>query len=253
MVALAPLVVLGIGCGSSGGGKSSSTTSSPASASPASAPSLAPIHGTYSPSINPANFVATIDNPYFPLKPGTGFHYKGVRGTIPQTDDEVVTHQTKKILGVRATVVRDTVSSRGKPVERTFDYYGQDKHGNVWYMGELSLELKHGRFVKASDSWVSGVNGGKPGIIMPGNPRPGDAYRQEYYPPGQALDEAHALGLNASVKVPFGAFKQALVTSEFSPAEPQTEKKWYVKGIGEVSEKVVKGQHEQFQLVRVTH
>src|SRR5207253_1325328 len=121
MVALAPLVVLGIGCGSSGGGKSSSTTSSPASASPASAPSLAPIHGTYSPSINPANFVATIDNPYFPLKPGTGFHYKGVRGTIPQTDDEVVTHQTKKILGVRATVVRDTVSSRGKPVERTFD------------------------------------------------------------------------------------------------------------------------------------
>jgi hypothetical protein len=196
--------------------------------------------------------VATIDNRYFPLKPGTAFHYRGVRGTTPQTDDEVVTHQTKQILGVRCTVVRDTVAERGHPIERTFDWYAQDKQGNVWYMGELALELKHGRFVKASDSWESGVKGAKPGIIMPGNPRPGDAYRQEYYPPGKALDEAHVLG-SASVKVPYGAFRQALVTSEFSPLEPQTEQKYYVAGLGEVKERVVKGHHEQFELVSVTH
>ena len=249
-IALALLAVLAAhagGCGSSGGGKSSSKTAASTSAS-----SLAPIKGTYSPSINPANFVATIDNRYFPLKPGTGFHFKGVRGTTPQTDDEIVTNQTRKILGVTCTVVRDTVSEHGTPIERTFDWYAQDKQGNVWYMGEDALELKHGRFVKASDSWESGVNGAKPGIIMPGNPRPGDAYRQEYYPPGQALDEAHVLG-SASVKVPYGSYKQALVTSEFSPLEPQTEKKYYVAGLGEVAEQVVKGHHEQFQLVTVSH
>ena len=229
-----------------GSGGASATSASP------SASVLAPIHGTYNPSIDPANFGGTIDNPYFPLKPGTGFHFKGVRGKIPQTDDEVVTHQTKQILGVKSTVVRDTVSEHGRPVERTFDWYAQDKQGNVWYMGEDALELHHGRFVKASDSWKSGVNGAKPGIIMPGNPQRGDAYRQEYYPPGKALDEAHVLG-HASVKVRYGAFKKALVTSEFSPLEPQTEQKYYVKGLGEVKEKVVKGHHEQFQLVRVTH
>jgi hypothetical protein len=162
-----------------------------------------------------------------------------------------VTHQTKKILGVRCTVVRDTVSERGAPIERTYDWYAQDKQGNVWYMGEDSLELKHGRFVKASDSWESGVNGAKPGIIMPGHPRRGDAYRQEYYPPGQALDQARVLG-GGSVKVPYGAFRQSLVTSEFSPLEPQTENKYYVAGIGEVKERVVKGHHEEFQLVSVT-
>jgi len=219
---------------------------------PGSAPSLAPIHGKYSPSIDPANFVAAVDNPYLPFKPGTSFHYKGVRGKTPQTDDEVVLHRTKKILGITSTVVRDTVSEHGKPVERTFDWYAQDKHGNVWYMGEDSLELMHGRFVKAPDSWQSGVNGGKPGIIMPGNPQPGDRYRQEFYPPGKALDEAHVLG-TASVKVPFGAFKKALRTSEFSPLEPQTEQKYYAKGVGEVKEQVVKGHHEQFELVRVAH
>ena len=247
MVPLALLVVLiGGGCGSSSSENSGSTSSSSASPS-----SLAPIRGTYAPSIDPANFVTTIDNRYFPLKPGTGFHYKGVREGSPQRDDEIVTRQTRDILGIKATVVRDTVSEGGKPIERTLDFYAQDKQGNVWYMGEDSFELRGARFVKASDSWRSGVNGGKPGIIMPGNPRRGEAYRQEYYPPGQALDEAHVLG-SAAVKVPYGAYKQALVTSEFSPLEPQTEQKYYVAGLGEVAERVVKGKPEQFQLVSVT-
>jgi hypothetical protein len=214
---------------------------------------LAPIHGTYAPKIDPANFVTSIDNRYLPYKPGTTFHFEGVRGTIPQTDDEVVLHRTKRILGVRSTVVRDTVSEHGRAVERTDDWYAQDKQGNVWYMGEDSFELKHGHFVKASDSWKSGVNGAKPGIIMPAHPRPGDAYRQEYYPPGKALDEARVLRLSGTMTVPYGAFTKLLVTSERSPLEPQTEQKYYAPGVGEIAERVVKGHHEEFKLVSVTH
>src|SRR5262245_35843490 len=237
IVVLAVVAGLAAGCGSSNNESSATTGTTPAASSSAS--SLAPIHGTYSPTIEPANFVTTIDNRYFPLEPGTGFHYQGVRGKTPQTDDMVVTRQSKMILGVRATVVRDTVAEHGAPVERTFDWYAQDKEGNVWYMGEDSLELSHGRFVRASDSWQSGVNGARPGIIMPGNPEPGDAYRQEYYPPGQALDEARVLGRQGNVRVPYGTFGHALVTLERSPLEPQTEKKIYVRGVGEVAEYVV--------------
>jgi hypothetical protein len=214
---------------------------------------LAPIHGTYAPKIDPANFVSRIHNRYLPYAPGTAFHFEGVRGTTPQTDDELVTHRTKRILGVKCTVVRDTVSERGRPVERTYDFYAQDREGNVWYMGEDSLELKNGHFVKASDSWVAGVNGGKRGIVMPADPRPGDAYRQEYYPPGKALDEARVLRRNGRLTVPYGSFEHLLVTSERSPAEPQTEDKYYAPGVGEIAERVVKGHHEQFQLVSVTH
>ena len=246
-IAFALLAGLGSSCGRSGGARSSSTAASE------SASSLAPIHGSYSPSIDPANFVTSVDNRYWPLKPGTGFHYQGVRGRTPQTDDEVVTRQTRRILGVRSTVVRDTVSEHGRAVERTFDWYAQDNQGNVWYMGEDAFELQNGHFVKASDSWKGGVNGAKPGIIMPANPQPGDSYRQEYYPPGQALDQAHVLGYSGPVSVPYGTFKRSLVTSEFSPLEPQTEKKYYVAGVGEIEERVVKGHREQFQLVSVTH
>jgi hypothetical protein len=165
----------------------------------------------------------------------------------------VVTNQRKQILGISCTVVRDTVSEHGQPVERTFDWYAQDKQGNVWYMGELSLEKQNGQFAKASDSWEAGVDGAQPGIIMPGDPQPGDAYRQEYYPPGEALDEARVLGLHGSRSVPYGRFTDVLVTSERSPLEPQTEQKYYAPGLGEVAETVVKGHHEEFQLVSVTH
>jgi hypothetical protein len=222
-------------------------------APPPPASELAPIHGHYAPAIDPANFGRRVDNPYLPYKPGTHIHFEGVRGKTPQTDDEVVLRKHKRILGIRCTIVRDTVAEHGRAVERTFDWYAQDKDGNVWYMGENSLELKHGRFVKASDSWESGVNGAKPGIIMPAHPRPGEAYRQEYYPPAEALDQARVVGVRGTVTVPYGSFKRPLVTLERSPLEPQTEKKYYVRGVGEVKETVVKGHHETFSLVSVTH
>jgi hypothetical protein len=227
------------------------TTSVAASTAASKSAPIWALHGPYSPAINPRNYVATVDNPYFPLKPGTAFHFKGISGQTPQTDDMVVTRQTKRILGITCTVVRDTVSESGAPHERTFDWYAQDKRGNVWYMGEDSLERKDGRYVRASDSWKAGVNGGKPGIIMPANPKSGEVYRQEYYRPGGALDQARVLG-HTSVKVPLGAFKRSLVTLEWSPVEPQLEKKYYVAGIGEVRERLVQGGQEQFELVSVT-
>jgi hypothetical protein len=247
-LAVTLLVVLMSGCGSSGGGQRSSATTTSQRPS-----ALAPIHGSYAPKIHAADFVAGVDNRYWPLAPGTHFHFVGTRGATPQTDDEVVTHQTRRILGIPATVVSDVVSEHGRPIERTLDFYAQDKQGNVWYLGEDSFELSLGRFVKASDSWRSGVDGAKPGIIMPADPRPGDRYRQEYYPRGDALDEAHVLGHRGPVKVPYRTFKRSLVTSEFSPLEPQTEEKYYVAGVGEILERVVKGHHEEFRLVGVTH
>jgi hypothetical protein len=241
ILGLGILAVLVSGCGSSAGKQTATSASE-----------LAPVHGKYDASVDPANFVTRVDNPLWPLKPGTAFHYVGRRGNTPQTDDEVVTRQTERILGIHCVVVRDTVSEHGRAIERTLDFYAQDKDGNVWYLGEDSFERQHGRFVKASDSWRSGVGGAKPGIIMPAHPRPGDRYRQEYYPPGEALDEAHVVGERGPVRVPYGRFKRALVTSEFSPLEPQTEEKYYVAGVGEVLERVVKGHHEEFRLVSVT-
>jgi hypothetical protein len=231
-----------------------SVTGSSAAASRSQRPGeLAPIHGRYAPAIDPANFAARIDNRYLTYTPGMRIRFDGVRGSTRQVDKQVVLHRTTRILGVRCTVVRDTVSEHGRAIERTDDWYAQDRQGNVWYMGEDAFELQHGRFVKASDSWKGGVNGAQPGIIMPARPRPGDAYRQEFYP-GHALDRARVASLHGRLTVPFGVFSDVLVTNERSPLDRgQVERKWYAAGVGEIAERVVKGPHEEFTLISVSH
>jgi len=170
-------------------------------------------------------------------------------GKTPQTDVSIVTNRTQKILGAPSLGVRDTVYQRGKPIEHTIDYYAQDKQGNVWYMGEDALDLKNGHFVKAPDSWRGGVHGAQPGIIMPAHPSPsGGSYRQEYYP-GHAMDQARVLGSGGNVKTPAKTFHTTLTTVESSVLEPGlSEQKWYVRGVGEIKEMVVKGNHEHFAL-----
>jgi hypothetical protein len=217
---------------------------------------LAPIHGHYAPDIDPSNFVARIDNRFFPLLPGTRFAYRGVaeNGRTRQRDIMIVTHRHKRIMRVRATVVQDSVYQHGTLVERTFDYYAQDRAGNVWYMGELSRERHHGRLVRAGDSWQGGVSGAEPGIIMPGHPRRGQRYRQEYFP-GHAMDQARVLGPGGRVTEPAGTYRHTLLTEETAPTlEPDVaERKWYVAGVGDVEEHTVRGDKEHIRLVRVTH
>lgn len=248
------------GCGSSSDTISTppvaSTSSNAASGAPtgSSASALAPIHGSYAPDINPADFVATVDNAWFPLKPGTVFRYQGVaeNGKTPQLDIATVTNKTKRIQGVDCVVVRDVVESKGKPFERTLDWYAQDRDGNVWYFGEASSDHRNGKWVKSGGSFESGVNGALAGIIMPGNPQAGDAYRQEFYP-GHALDQAKILSYTPA-KVPYGSFKHTLTTVETTALEPGVrEQKHYVRGVGETKSQDVAGSKEAFQLLSVRH
>ena len=231
------------GCGSSGGtGSTGAGSENPA------------MVGAYSPRIDPANFVSHVNNPYLPYKPGTTWRYRGVmkNGRTPQTDTVVVTDRRRRVMGVDCVVVRDTVSSRGKPVERTFDWYAQDRQGNVWYMGEETQELRHGRWGKMIDSGPAGLNGAQPGVIMEGAPKVGDFYWQFHWP-GHALDKGKVLRLGAPVNVPYRSFSHALLTQEQSPLEPGVRDwKWSVPGLGYVKEKAHRGSREQIRLVSVT-
>src|SRR5215211_1416525 len=82
----------------------------------------------YAPHINPSDFTTTIDNEYFPLKPGTTFIYEGGQ----ERDEMAVTSETKKVMGVECVVVNDKAWEDGKLIERTYDWFAQDKEGSVW-------------------------------------------------------------------------------------------------------------------------
>ena len=155
----------------------------------------------------PGDFVTRIDNKYFPLRPGTTFNFGGTQEGKPSRVAVFVTHRTKTILGIRATVILDQVFVGGRREEKTFDWYAQDKHGNVWYLGEDSSDFVNGKWVRSDGSWQAGVRGAKAGIVMKANPIVGNPYRQEYYA-GHAEDMAKVLSRSASVTVPYGSFEQ---------------------------------------------
>jgi hypothetical protein len=180
--------------------------------------------------LDAADFVERIDNPYWPMAPGSRWVYREDGQRVEVT----VTDRTKEILGIRATVVHDVVTEDGELVEDTDDWYAQDKDGNVWYLGEATKEYEHGKVKTTEGSWEAGVDGAEAGILLPGEPEVGMGYRQEYYK-GEAEDVAKVMSLDATAKVPFGTFENCLKTEETTPLEPDVvEYKYYAKNVGPV-------------------
>ncbi len=240
---------LAIAAGASGAGPSKpSAISTPGASSLGISAASA-----YEPQLNPADFSLVIDNPYFPLPVGRTWVYQGMRDGQSQIDRVTVTSNTKLVAeGITARVVRDVATHNGKLLEKTSDWYAQDTHGNVWYVGEdTTAYLPNGQTDK-SGSWEAGVNDAEPGIIMLANPQIPDAYRQELLI-GEAEDTAWIINRGGKVTAPIGTFHHALRTLEFARIEPGVvDQKVYAPGIGIVTETALTGPQEVSNLIRVT-
>jgi hypothetical protein len=230
---LALMTVLFITIGAACGGGKSESTGARSSTLP---------QGSEPFKLDPADFTSKIDNPYWPMKPGSHWVYRetNAEGDV-QRNDVTVTNRTKKIMGIDTVVVHDVVRQGGQVTEDTYDWYAQDHEGNLWYLGEDTREYENGKLKTREGSWEAGVDGALAGIIVPAHPEPGLTYREEYYK-GHAEDGAENLSLNAHAKVPYGTFDHVLQTRNFSSLEPNLiEEKFYARGVGVVLEITVSG------------
>lgn len=190
----------------------------------------------YSINIKPSDFVYEINNTYLPYKPGTKFIYEGETDEGFEHIEVLVTNETRMIMGIKCVIVRDTVTLDGEIIEDPFDWFAQDKFGNVWYLGEDSKELEDGEVVSTEGSWESGKDGALPGIIMFAQPNVGITYRQEYYK-GEAEDMATIVSLNEEMEINNKKYENLLKVKEFTPLEPDVvEYKYYAPGIGVIFE-----------------
>jgi hypothetical protein len=242
------ILALGVFCALIGG------VSAAAAATQAGPEAAGPIKSGAGPgwpaTLDPSDFTAGVENPWFPLQPGSEYRYTGLKDQVKMVDVVKVTARTKRILGVRTTVIHDVVRVDGKPEEETDDFYAADRHGNVWYFGEATKTFdSHRRTVSTEGSFEAGVDGGRAGVLVPGHPRVGKVGRQEFSK-GQAEDHFEVLDLNARVSVPFVSSQHALRTREWTPLEPGVvDNKYYVRGVGIVREAAVKGPVERLSLV----
>jgi hypothetical protein len=234
---VAAAVVLLAACG--GGSKSSAGSQLPTGSEPAK--------------LDPADFTTEIDNAYWPMSPDSRWVYREVENGDVQRVTVTVTDRTKTIDGIEARVVHDLVTTPdGEKVEDTFDWYAQDKDGNLWYLGEDTKEYESGKVVSTEGSWEHGVDGAEAGIIVPAEPKQGLSYREEYYA-GHAEDAAEVLSADGKVQAPYGRFGNAMITRNFSGIEPNVEElKYYAKGVGPVLELLVSGGSGRTELLTYT-
>jgi hypothetical protein len=202
------------------------------------------------PVFDPAGCTSMVDNPYFPLRRGTTLVYETRAGKTTEVDTVVVTRETRTVLGVAAVVVRDRTYRGGKLVEESFDWYAQDRKGNVWSLGEDTKDLRDGEVVSTAGSWEAGKDSACAGIVMPAILEAGMAYRKGYRR-GRVEDLAEVRGLDAKATVLNDTFTACVETEDWSPLERGVrERNVYAPGLGLVLRGTVGGA-ERMKLVKL--
>jgi hypothetical protein len=181
----------------------------------------------------------TINNKWFPLKPGTQLHFTGftVEGKerVAHRVIFTVTDLTKVIGGVRNVVLWDRDFAAGELVEAEVAFFAQDNNGHVWQLGEYPEEYEEGKRV-AAPTWMHGLKGAKAGLTMPANPQLGmPSYSLGWGPAVGFNDRAKVFKTGQKTCVPVRCFQGVLVTDEYNPDEPgKHQYKYYAQGVGNV-------------------
>jgi hypothetical protein len=191
--------------------------------------------------VNPQDFQARVDNPFFPLLAGTSMVYEGEETdaetgeTIELRVESTVLQETDTVAGVEVTVVQVMDYEDGELVESTLDYYAQHKDGTVYYLGERVDDIEDGEVVGHGGQWLTGEEGAQAGIFMPAEPKVRDEFEQERAP-GVAEDRSKVIAVGESVETPAGSFSDCIRTEDFDPIGGATETKTYCSQVGLVRE-----------------
>ncbi|MHC4135514.1 MAG: hypothetical protein ACYTDU_13780 [Planctomycetota bacterium] len=186
-----------------------------------------------SPPVAEETFVAAVEHPWFPMRPGTLWIYEGDAEGSHRRDDVRVLEQTRVIADVTCTAVRQEVFLDGELSEVTTEWFAQDGDGNVWRFGEETAELDDGVFAATADSWMAGEDGAVPWMFLAADPHVGDRY-VGYRPDGQEVVEI--VSLTETATVPAGIFENCLEAEENPDDLEDADIILFAPGVGLVSE-----------------
>ena len=179
--------------------------------------------------IEESDLTSSGTNPYFILEPGYFLLLESGGEQLKVT----VLDETRKVGNVETRVVEERETKDGKLVEVSRNYFAISKRTNaVFYFGEDVDMYKDGKVTSHEGAWISGVNGARFGMMMPGTPLLSAKYYQEIAP-RVAQDRAEIVSLSETLKTPAGEFKNVLKIAETTPLEiGAKEFKYYARGVG---------------------
>jgi hypothetical protein len=202
----------------------------------------------------PDDLSATVDNPFFPLTPGSSRRYEG-QEVDPDTGETVelrvrehVSPVPDEIAGAPVTTLAVQEYEDGQLTETTSDYHAQGPDGTVYYLGEHVNNYEDGQFVSHEGTWIAGEGANQAGEFMPAEPRVGDRFTQEQAP-GVAQDISTVVAIDLTLETPVGTFSGCIKTQDLNPLDQAMEHKYYCPGVGLVREESADG---SLDLVSVT-
>jgi hypothetical protein len=204
------------------------TTSAPWSVAP---PAVAP------PVNQPAGrYRDWVDHRLFPLRRVGTMIYRGREGDDSIRVESRVRSKRVRVAGVLATAVDVRERENGKLVERSTDYYAQDRAGNVWYLGERVDDIENGKVTGHDGQWIAGRKGARRGLFMPAAPKVGQSFRQTRAP-GVSQDRSTVVAVDAEVTTRAGRFTGCLLTRDTDlRSSSRPERKYYCPDVGLVRE-----------------
>ena len=181
--------------------------------------------------VDPKNLGIVGSNPYFPLTPGLRIHLSDGSETVVFS----ILDATKVVDGVETRVVEERETEDGELVEISRNYFAIDRiSGAVYYFGEEVDDYEDGEVVSHHGGWLSGVNGVKFGLIMPGKPSVGDKFYLENAP--GAVERVEIVDVDAKLETPFRSFTKLVRCREYDLLDGGVSHKWYAAGVGMVGD-----------------
>ena len=187
-----------------------------------------------------ANFVSPIagSNEYLPLRSGLQSVRKGTtqvgHRAVPHIVVSTVTDVIRRIDRVRAVAVIDQDIDAGQITQQSIDWRAQDRAGNIWSVGSYTEEYEGGRFSIRRDAWLAGIDGARPGLMMPVNASPQMPPWTIAQPPQADSDVAQAVAWGARQCVAFNCYTSVLTVREGKASALNNELKYYAPGVGQI-------------------
>ncbi|GAA1815063.1 hypothetical protein [Agromyces neolithicus] len=181
----------------------------------------------------------SVDNRWFPLRPGTQFVYEGETVEDGRTTEHrvvsTVTDLVKVIAGVPNVVVWDRDFAGDELVEAEIAFFAQADDGDIWRFGEYPEAYEAGELVE-TPAWIHGIKDAQAGLFMMASPKvSADSYAQGWGPEVDWSDRAIVQDTGQEACVRAGCYSDVLITDEFSLDEPGAHQlKYYAPEVGNI-------------------
>lgn len=140
---------------------------------------------------------------------------------------------------VRALAVSDMVfdTKAKRLIEKTADFFAQDRGGRVHYLGEHVNEYDEHGNVTHPGAWLVGRHGAKPGLLMPAHPKVGRSFYSEKAP-GITVERDTVVHKGATRRISGHTYDHVMRIREHAtfPKPGDFERKSYAPGTGVISE-----------------